>query len=53
MWRLLQRLSRPAPPAQLYLSDEQFQDKFKMDKASFQKLPLWRQQKLKKELGLF
>lgn len=36
-----------------YLSDAQFLEAFKMDKAAFYKLVKWKQQKLKKEIGLF
>jgi hypothetical protein len=36
-----------------YLSDDEFKKVLKMTKAEFAKLPAWRQQKLKKEVGLF
>jgi len=36
-----------------YLSDAQFQEVFKMGRAEFAGLKLWKQQKLKKEAGLF
>ncbi|XP_014809683.1 PREDICTED: villin-1 isoform X2 [Calidris pugnax] len=36
-----------------HLSDKDFQDTFGMDRFAFAKLPLWKQQKLKKDKGLF
>eukprot|EP01024_Parvocaulis_polyphysoides_P040084 TRINITY_DN3640_c0_g4_i2.p1 TRINITY_DN3640_c0_g4~~TRINITY_DN3640_c0_g4_i2.p1 ORF type:complete len:918 (-),score=215.37 TRINITY_DN3640_c0_g4_i2:1688-4390(-) len=38
---------------ELYLSDDEFQKLFKMDKDDFQGLPKWKQQNLKKGLHLF
>jgi len=37
----------------LYLSDPEFQELFKMDKAAFAKLPGWKQNAQRKQLGLF
>jgi len=36
-----------------YLSDEEFEKVFKMDKATFEALPLWRRKNAKKAVGLF
>ena len=36
-----------------YLSDEQFQEVFSMDKAAFKAMPLWKRQDKKKKVGLF
>eukprot|EP00892_Ulva_mutabilis_P012906 jgi/Ulvmu1/9989/UM059_0038.1 len=36
-----------------YLSDEQFQEVFSMDKAAFAAMPLWKRQDKKKKVGLF
>ncbi len=36
-----------------YLSDAEFKSAFKMGKAEFEKLPLWKRNALKKSLGLF
>ncbi|XP_074002195.1 villin-1 isoform X3 [Numenius arquata] len=36
-----------------HLSDKDFQATFGMDRSAFGKLPLWKQQKLKKDKGLF
>ena len=50
---------RPLPegvdPARLetYLGDEEFKKIFKVDKEQFATLPLWKQTKAKKEVGLF
>ncbi|XP_067018746.1 uncharacterized protein [Acropora muricata] len=53
----LQKVPPPqgVDPAKLeaYLSDSSFQELFKMDKEAFNKLPGWRQVKLKKDVGLF
>lgn len=38
---------------ELYLSDAAFVAQFNMNKAQFKALPQWRQNKLKKEAGLF
>lgn len=38
---------------QNHLSDQDFQAVFGMDRSAFGKLPLWKQQKLKKDKGLF
>eukprot|EP01023_Acetabularia_acetabulum_P035871 TRINITY_DN3388_c0_g1_i10.p1 TRINITY_DN3388_c0_g1~~TRINITY_DN3388_c0_g1_i10.p1 ORF type:complete len:596 (+),score=158.97 TRINITY_DN3388_c0_g1_i10:132-1919(+) len=38
---------------ELYLSDDEFQKVFKMDKDDFAELPKWKQQSQKKSLGLF
>jgi hypothetical protein len=37
----------------LYLSDSEFITVFKQDKATFAKLQQWKQDKLRKEAGLF
>jgi Villin headpiece domain len=36
-----------------YLSDEVFKEVFKMDRAAFRSMPLWRRQTKKKEVDLF
>lgn len=36
-----------------YLSDQDFEAVFGMSRSAFSKLPLWKQQKLKKDKGLF
>jgi len=36
-----------------YLTDEEFQALFKMDRAAYEKLPLWKRQQAKKAVGLF
>lgn len=36
-----------------HLSDEDFQAVFGMNRSTFSNLPLWKQQKLKKDKGLF
>mmetsp|Transcript_169401 Transcript_169401/g.411843 ORF Transcript_169401/g.411843 Transcript_169401/m.411843 type:complete len:90 (-) Transcript_169401:98-367(-) len=36
-----------------YLSDAEFQEVFKMDKAAFEKLPKWKRQDAKKKVGIF
>lgn len=38
---------------QHYLSDQDFEAVFGMSRCAFSKLPLWKQQKLKKDKGLF
>lgn len=38
---------------QYYLSDQDFEAVFGMSRSAFSKLPLWKQQKLKKDKGLF
>jgi hypothetical protein len=37
----------------MYLSDEQFQQLFGMDKAAWAKVPGWKKPAKKKEVGLF
>nr|XP_047935583.1 villin-1 [Anser cygnoides] len=46
------KLSLVSPPQQ-HLSDQDFQAVFGMNRAAFGNLPLWKQQNLKKEKGLF
>jgi len=36
-----------------YLSDQEFEEVFKMDKESFNSLPLWKQEQQKKNVGLY
>jgi len=36
-----------------YLMDDEFEQVFGMDRTEFSKLPLWKQQKLKREKSLF
>lgn len=54
----------PRPPSQFFssasflwpqdhLSDADFQAVFGMNRSAFSNLPLWKQQKLKKDKGLF
>lgn len=38
---------------QYHLSDQDFQTAFGMSRSAFGNLPLWKQQKLKKDKGLF
>lgn len=38
---------------QYHLSDQDFQAVFGMSRSAFSNLPLWKQQKLKKDKGLF
>jgi len=37
---------------ELYLADDVFLKMFKMDKATFQKLPAWKKKRLKQKVGL-
>jgi len=38
---------------EMYLNDNEFKASFNMDYPAFTKLPLWKQQELKKKVGLF
>jgi hypothetical protein len=38
---------------ELYLSDDNFEELFHMNKDKFTSLPRWKQQNMKKQIGLF
>jgi Villin headpiece domain len=41
----------PSPPPQMYLTDEEFEQLFKIKRSAYLRLPGWKQVKLKEKAG--